>query len=329
MLSRSAQSLYWIGRYLERAGHLCRLLRLQSEVLVDRPVREIHFGWNRIYSNVKREPPGGGVELFGDEEFALADSYILAEDLTFERSNPSSVYTCFALGRENARHNRQCISPEVWTTLNTSFLRLQQQDMVSVWRGEPRIFYEETGSEINTFGGLTESTMYHDEGWSFLQLGRYVERTLGVCNLLLSQIDRSGLEEDGEYYEADWTSLLRIFHAVEVYHHTHKADVVPDRVLDLLVSDPLLPESLSRSVTLATSEIDIIGRGPRRHSSRAVQRLTGRLSSLVNNEWPDSEDRTALLREVDEYASELHLLVTAAYFEYPVQERPSSRFQDR
>ena len=321
MLSRHAQSLYWIGRYLERAGHLCRLLSLQSEALIDRPVREIHFGWNRIYASVNREPPGGSVETFGDEEFALADSFALADDLTFERSNPDSVFSCFSKGRENARDTRHCISPEVWTGLNASFQRLQQQDMASVWRSEPTQFYDETESEIITFGGLTESTMYHDEGWSFLQLGRYVERVQGVSALLLSQVDNSGVEEE-EAIEADWISLLRIFHALEVYHHVHKADVVPDRVLDLLVSDPLLPESLCRSVNLATSEIDTIGRGPRRHSSRAVQRLTGRLSSLINNEWPDREDRVEILREVSEYASELHFLVTAAYFEYPVQERP-------
>ncbi len=320
MLSRHAQSLYWIGRYLERAGHLCRLLRLQSEALIDRPVREIHFGWNRIYASVNREPPGGSVEIFGDEEFALADSFALADDLTFERSNPDSVFSCFSKGRENARDTRHCISPEVWTGLNASFQRLQQQDMASVWRSEPTQFYDETESEIITFGGLTESTMYHDEGWSFLQLGRYVERVQGVSSLLLSQVDNSGVEE-GEAIEADWISLLRIFHALEVYHHVHKADVVPDRVLDLLVSDPQLPESLCRSVNLATSEIDTIGRGPRRHSSRAVQRLTGRLSSLINNEWPDRDDRVEILREVGEYASELHFLVTAAYFEYPVQER--------
>ena len=318
MLSRHAQSLYWIGRYLERANHLCRLLRLQSEALVDRPVREIHFGWNRIYSSVKRSPPGGSVEIFGDEEFALADSYALADDLTFERSNPDSVFSCFAKGRENARDTRHCISPEVWTCLNTSYQRLQQQDMASVWRWEPTQFYDETAAEINTFGGLTESTMYHDEGWSFLQLGRYVERVQGVSSLLLSQVDIGS----GEVIEADWISLLRIFHALEVYQHIHKADVVPHRVLDLLVGDPLLPESLCRSVNLVTTEIDTIGRGPRRHSSRAVQRLTGRLSSLINNEWPDRDDRIDLLRELDEYVSELHFLVTAAYFEYPVQERP-------
>ena len=122
MLSRSAQSLYWMGRYLERAGHLCSLLRLQSEALVDRPIREIHFGWNRIYASVRRDPPGGRVDLFGDEEFALADSFALADDLTFERSNPCSVLSCFAMGRENARNQRHCISPEVWTCLNTAYL---------------------------------------------------------------------------------------------------------------------------------------------------------------------------------------------------------------
>lgn len=325
MLSRHAQSLYWIGRYLERAGHVCRLLRLQSEAVVDRPVREIHFGWNRIYGNVRREPPGGRVDLFGDEQFALADSFALADDMTFERSNLSSVYSCFSMGRENARHTRHCISPEVWTSLNAAFLRLQDRDMAGVWGTEPRDFYEETASEINTFGGLTESTMYHDEGWSFLQLGRYVERCQGATALLLSQIELSGTGEDDDFYEGDWISLLRIFHALEVYQHVHKADIVPERVMDLLVSDPLLPESLSRSVGLIAGEIDTIGRGPRRHSSRAVQRLTGRLSSLINNEWPDREDRTELLREVEEYAAELHLIITAAYFEYPVQERPAGR----
>ena len=325
MLSRSAQSLYWIGRYLERAGQLCRLLRLQSEALVDRPVREIHFGWNRIYGTVKREPPGGKVELFGDEEFALADSFALADDLTFERSNACSVYSCFAEGRDNARQTRHCISPEVWTFLNASYFKLQQQNMASVWRWEPRTFYDETAAEINTFNGLTESTMYHDEGWSFLQLGRYVERVQGASSLLLSQIDLGGVDLDEDAFEADWISLLRIFHALEVYHHQQSAEVDPDHVLDLLVSDPLLPDSLCRSVNLITTEIDTIGRGPRRHSSRAVERLTGRLSSLINYEWPDQEDHIGLLREVDEYTRELHLLITAAYFEYPVQDPPAGR----
>ncbi len=323
MLSRSAQSLYWMGRYLERAGYLCSLLRLQSEALVDRPIREIHFGWNRIYASIRREPPGGRVDLFGDEEFALADSFALADDLTFERSNPCSVLSCFAMGRENARHQRHCISPEVWTCLNTAYLRLQQQDLAMVWREEPRSFYAGAEAEINTFSGLTESTMYHDEGWSFLQLGRNIERAQCASALILSQIDISNASE--EVYEADWTSLLRAFHALEVYNRVYTADIVPEEVLELLVSDPLLPDSLSRSMNLVSGEVETIGRGPRRHSNRAVHRLSGRLTSMINHEWPDQEDKIGLLREFNEYCGELHYLITAAYFEYPIQERQPPR----
>ena len=88
LLSRNAQGLYWMGRYLERAAHLCRLLRLQAEALVDRPIREIYFGWSRIYMSLSRQPLGGSIELLGSDDYTLADSYTLADDLTFERSNP-------------------------------------------------------------------------------------------------------------------------------------------------------------------------------------------------------------------------------------------------
>ena len=318
MLSRSAQSLYWMGRYLERADHVSRLLRLQSEALVDRPIREIHFGWNRIYSSIRRDPPGGRADLFGDEEFVLADSFTLADDLTFERSNPCSVLSCIAMGRENARQQRHCISPEVWTHLNSVYLRLHQQDLAEIWRFEPRSFYANIQSEINTFSGLAESTMYHDEGWTFLQLGRNVERAQWASSLILSQME---ISRDVEVvYETDWVSLLRVFHALEVYNHSYSAEVVPDQIIDLLVSDPLLPDSLSRSINTMSEEIETVGRGPRRHSNRAVHRLAGRLASVINNEWPDSEDKEAILQEVDEYTGELHHLVTAAYFEYPIQE---------
>ena len=73
MLARSAQGLYWMSRYLERAQHLCRLLRLQTESLVDRPLREIRFGWLRIYHSVGREPPEGSLEAFDSEDYTLAD----------------------------------------------------------------------------------------------------------------------------------------------------------------------------------------------------------------------------------------------------------------
>ncbi len=122
MLARNADGLYWLGRHVERTSHLCRLLREQMETLVDRPVREIHFGWRRIYGALRRQPPGPAIGFGGsDDDFTLADSFALADDLTFERTNPDSVWCCFAAGRENARQIRQCITGEMWASLNLPY----------------------------------------------------------------------------------------------------------------------------------------------------------------------------------------------------------------
>ena len=185
MLSRSAQGLYWMGRYLERADHLCRLLKLQVEALVDLPVPEIQFGWSRMYAIVDRQPPfGADFALDENDDFTLADSYTLAGDLTFERSNPDSVRNCFALGRENARQMRHCISAEMWTCLNLAWLRIHDLDIEDIWKDSPENFYARTTREIETFVGVAEATMYRDEGWHFMRLGLFIERAqlLAPCS---------------------------------------------------------------------------------------------------------------------------------------------------
>ena len=326
MLSRSAQGLYWLGRYLERAGHLCRLLRLQTEALVDRPLREIHFGWSRIYSSVNRQPPVGRLELISDDdyaladEFVLADSYTLADDLTFERTNPASVWSCLAGGRENARQMRHCISAEMWTSLNLPYLRMQKLTIQDIWATSPESFYAETAAEIDTFAGVAAATMYRDDGWRFMQLGRFIERAQLVVALLLAQLASESLT--AEHSDADWTSLLRAYHAFEVYNRRYSVEVRPAQVVGLLATDPLLPDSLCRSLDMAAAELTAIGPGPNDRSSGTTQRLASRLGALIHYDWPDREDHGGLLREVDEHCRELHRLVTVTYFDYPIEDFP-------
>ena len=326
MLARSAQGLYWMSRYLERAEHLCRMLRLQTEIMVDRPVREIHFGWNRIYGCIGRHPPSGQIEQLtdGDEyladSFALADSYTLADDLTFERSNPASVWSCFALGRENARQMRQCISAEMWTRLNLAYLRLQGMDIAQIWKVSPESFYAETAGEINTVAGVSAATMYRDEGWRFIQLGRSIERAQLTASLLLSQIAGGGVDEEAS--EADWVSLLRLYHAFDAYRRRYSVEVEPANVLDLLATDPLLPGSLCRSLDSASRHVAAIGRGPDAAMSESALRLSGRLTSLVHYEWPDRPDRADLLEQISVHCRNLHQLVTDTYFDYASDDLP-------
>ena len=223
MLSRNAQGLYWMGRYLERAEHLCRLLRLQVETLVDRPIREIHFGWSRIYASLGRQPPGGGLDAGASDDYTLADSYTLAGDLTFERTNPDSVRSCFAAGRENARQMRHCISAEMWTCLNLSWLRIRELDVEDVWKVSPESFYARTAQEIDTFIGVAEATMYRDEGWRFMRVGRFIERSQLLVALLLAQL--ATVRAQDEAVGADWTSLLRAYHAFDAYERSYSVEV--------------------------------------------------------------------------------------------------------
>ncbi len=319
MLSRSAQGLYWMGRYLERAQYLCRLLRLQTEALVDRPVREIDFGWRRVYTSVNREPPGGSLES-GDDDYTLADSYTLADDLTFERSNPTSMWSCFALGRENARQMRHCISAEMWTSLNLTYLQVQKLRIPDIWTASPENFYAEMVTEINTFTGVAGATMYRDDGWRFMQFGQFIERAQLSADLLLVQISETRGREDSD---GDWTGLLRAYHALEAYNRRYGVEVHPDRVLDLLVTDPLLPNSLCKSLDMAAAELAGLDPGPNADSSAATRRLADRLSTLIHCQWPDREGPEAFLRQVRGHSRELHDLVAATHFDYHLEDFPT------
>ena len=320
MLSRSAQGLYWLGRYLERADHLCRLLRLQVEALVDRPISEIHFGWSRIYTGLGQQPPWGDFETDESDDYTLADSYTLAGDLTFERGNPNSVRNCLALGRENARQVRHCISAEMWTCLNLAWLRIRDLDIEDIWKISPESFYAETSQEINTFTGVADATMYRDEGWHFMRLGWFIERTQLLVALLLAQFAAGRAQSESA--DTDWTSLLRSCQAFDAYKRSYSVEIQPDRVIDLLVTDPLLPSSLCCALDALAAELTAIGASPNSHAGDAAERLAGRLCALIRYEWPDREDREAVLVQVGEECRKLHALVMTAYIDYAIEDSP-------
>ena len=316
MLSRSAQGLYWMARYLERAAHLCRLMQLQVETLVDRPLREIHFGWNRVYSSMNQSPPAGTLEAFGSDDYTLADSYTLADHLTFEPTNPDSIWNCFAYARANARQVRNYISAEMWLSLNMAYLRLQELDIREIWQATPESFYAGTAEEINTFTGVTDATMYRGDGWHFIQLGTYIERVQLSASVLLSQIGAN--EREDESFDADWANLLHVFHAFDAYVHTFSVVVQPGQVLDLIVTDGMLPGSVRRSIDMIGAVLGAIGPGPAPRSSEEASELSASLCGLVRegrggvSEWRGTLDR------VDADSRALHQCVVDAYFDYPL-----------
>ena len=327
ILSRNAEDLYWMGRYLERTEHLCRLLSCQVETLVDRPVREINFGWRRIYGSLSRHPPGPDLAFAAsdddDDDFTLADSFTLADDLTFEPANPDSIRSGLALARENARQVRHRISGEMWTCLNAAWLRFNARTIDDIWKTTPEAFYVGVARDLDTFSGVAQTTMYRDEGWRFLQLGRFTERAQLTIALLLAQLALVREGPEGEV-GGDWPGLLRICQALDAYARCHGAETSADRVLDLLVTDVLLPRSLCRALEMASGALDAAALGP--GPTAEARQMAHDLAQATRGRWstrPSLGDHADRLRRLQRECRTLHDLVFAAYVGYQVDGAPA------
>ena len=314
MLSRCALDLYWMARYLARAQHLCRLLQLQIEALADRSVREIHYGWVRIYLGLGRMPPVGGLEFDSDEDFTLADSYTLAGDLTFEQLNPASVWSCLHCARENARQTRNYISGEMWQCINEAFLRIRDRNIEEFWETSRPAFYIQTLRDIDTFTGVSEVTKHWDEGRRFIDLGQSVERIQLFAALLLAQTEAD--RRSGGAIDADWISLLDVYHGYPVYCQSHGVVVEPTKAEDVLVTSELLPLSLLHSLERQAAVLGGIGESPIRGRRERIVMLAEQARQAVAQDWPGCVDREEFLRQVQQSSYGLSDLVMDSYVNY-------------
>lgn len=324
MLSRCAQGLYWANRYLERAEHLCRLMEFQVSVLVDRPVEEIYFGWRRIYESCGSQPSVGDLEVRANEAFTMADSYTLADDITFELTNPNSLFSCIALGRENIRQMRHCISAEMWSCLNLAYLRLKKTGIKDIWQqGSPETFYSDIGRDIHTFSGVTEATMYRDEGWHFMRLGTCIERVQLVCALVLTQIDMDKFWEESP--EAGWKGLVQALQSTDAYERCYGLAVSQQSVLDLFIANPLLPYSLCSSMQTIVHRIETLAQvGHRSDSSSEAARIAGQSYAMIRYSWTGEGSAAAkpFLQKIHDNCHLLHDLIMAAYVDYTIEKAP-------
>ncbi len=321
MLARSAQNLYWLSRYLVRAEHLCRLLQLQVETLVDRPRREIHYGWRRIYTSQHRRPPVATVdfEVYHDDDLTLADAYTLADDLTFETSNPDSLRSCFARGRESARQARNYLSFEMWMCLNRAWLRLQDSSLEKIWQPTPENFYARISEQLAAFAGITATTMYRAQGWHFLQLGRAIERAQQTSALLQAQ--QQLCRAQNTIHTADWVSLLRFYQALDTYQWHHPGHIDPVPAAQLLCNDPLLPHSLAYTMLHVQREIDALSTATA-SQDRSLQQFSERIARRFCASPPATASTQTDLGECHLQLRQLDLLLAARWFDYDVADQP-------
>ena len=323
MLSRVADSLYWMSRYLERAEHTTRLLDVNLNLMLDESATSSDHRWQRL------------VQALGKPRRIRwnGDPYELARTLTFDVNNKSSVLSCIIRARENSRHVREQISTEQWHRLNSLYLEVTRPELQSVMHAEalqdnsetPAAFLQQVMEAVHQFQGVTDSTMSHGEGWHFIQVGRYLERATATAMLLeayhedlWSQPDR--LPEGNEYLE--WMGLLRSATAFEAYCKVYTADLTPERILEFLLLDPEFPHSVRFSIDSLQTALQAIQRNSGKSRAEELHRIAGRLSAKLGFASVDeilSGDIVSYLRSIQQQCQAIHETIYHLYVDYSIQ----------
>ena len=316
MLSRVADSLYWMSRYLERAEHTARLLDVNLQSMLDYNPESAGDRWARLLNCLGAEPK--------DPETTLTP-YEVTRLLTFETSSETSISACIQIARENARQVRQQISSEMWEQLNGLYLWVRNASMESIWNDQPHNFLSSIKQGSHLFQGITDCTASHGEGWHFIQLGRFLERAASTSRLL-----DSAFTAWDEHYETsvdaseylEMVVLLKSSTAFEAYCKEYTADVRKERIAEFLLLNPTFPRSVAFCASGIKGSLDAISEMADVAKNCRANRLAGRLCALLdftNIDEVFSGNLHHYLGDVQKQAAEIHNAVTQLYVSYPIE----------
>jgi uncharacterized alpha-E superfamily protein len=309
LLSRVADSLYWISRYLERAEHTARLIDVRLDLGLDR--RRGHDGWefDRLYAALRLAPP--------DDVGALGPA-ALVDSLMFDLSNTHSVLSCVIAARENARQVREEISSEMWEQVNALFLRIKQAHRERTALARPHYLSRAVIEGVHLFEGVTDATMGHGEGWQFLQVGRYIERAGTTAALVNRHVQTGAAAGAGP---TEWLGLLRSCAALEAYCRCYTADLRPRRIVEFLLLNVEFPRSVRFAAARVESALRTIGRLTGRRAGGRAERLAGRLHASLDYGQVDEilDDPHAYLDGITRHAAQIHAAIYQSYVMYPIE----------
>ncbi|HXL26157.1 MAG TPA: alpha-E domain-containing protein, partial [Chthoniobacterales bacterium] len=180
MLSRVADSLYWLGRYIERAENNARMLDVNLQLMLDATLVKNRYSqqhWESIIYSLE------DTKLF-EKLYPAINGETVVEFVSFEKMNPNSVYSCLCSARESARTVREQISSEMFEQLNRMFLDFRSGEAQRLFRSSSYQFFQWVMQGCHLFQGIADATMAHDEGWDFIQLGKFLERADRTSRIL-------------------------------------------------------------------------------------------------------------------------------------------------
>ena len=272
MLSRVADSIYWMSRYIERAENVARFVSVNLNLSLDFP-REGDQQWLPLVVTA------GDVEPFSKKHSDSSKENVI-EFLTFDRENPNSILSCLFEARENARSVRECISSEMWEHINNFYLMVKDSGFQSA-NEDIYQFFEQIRFAGQQFAGVTDATMTHGEAWHFCQLGRSIERADKTSRILdvkyfilLPSPEDVGTPLD----DIQWSALLRSASALEMYRQRH-GQITPKNVVRFLILDREFPRAVLYCLTKANESLHAISGAEMGGFSNRPEQALGQLWS--------------------------------------------------
>ena len=241
MLSRTADNLYWIARYMERADTVARLLEVGSRISLLPSAHGYRSEWDSLLQATGMAH--AFAQKYGDPVQRNIESFLF-----FDRDNPSSIASCITAARENGRIVRTALTTQVWDALNTAFQELRQLERAARSSLELSRLTDWTMRHAAMLRGAIDATLLRDDGFNFLNIGYYLERGDNTARLmdvkyyvLLPRVDFVGSGLDN--YQ--WTTLLRAMGAQRAFHWAYGGDVTAMKIADFLIRNPQSPRSLA------------------------------------------------------------------------------------
>ena len=285
MLSRVADAMFWMSRYVERADHVARLLEVSFHLELDlhgvvAGAQELQ--WAAVLAILQQPAPG---EADGPLSAAVSEA------LTFSSANPTSIMTCINRARNNARSIRGSISGDMWRELNKLYWQLTDPEFRRRAQDSPHELYQSVQTGNQMFQGVCDATMIHDESWRFIQLGKYLERaekTLRILNTRYRQLRALADTMELSLANLHWASVLECCQAYHPYQRLYISRVEPERVLEFLLFNPDFPYSVRFCLRAAAANLAAIGgEDPSQPGGRAG-RILGR--AIVDLEYAEPHE---------------------------------------
>jgi len=287
VLSRTADHVYWLGRYAERAENFARTLDVQYRLsLLPQEAQSDGIGWQRMLTTL------GFSNEYAERHDALEPHRVI-DFLAFDRGNPSSILNCLRMARENARAVRGTLTTEVWETQNQTWLEFQRLVATDAFQRDPSSGFEWVKFRSHLSRGVTVGTMLQDESFHFLRIGSFLERADNTARLLdvrfhavaseyfgagaspqsQSQSQSQDSARDVEYDFYHWSAILRSVSAFEVYRKAYRNVIRPEKVAELLMLRADMPRSLAASMNEVVANLAFVANDQSNETLRRAGRL--------------------------------------------------------